>query len=323
MRKITHDFDTNALIGRVKELRQQHAGDRGKSAFAKALGISPSTYNYYESTRIPPIDILLRIAEVTGADLKWLMTGHRSKKKFAFGQNSEVFEKVDALLTNCPDMNEALLAFIELLSEKKGLESELRTKAGSSPAEQAGWIPVLGQTAAGIVHVWAETIRSKPKQAIIKLSELAQKHTGKTIVASANLTVSVDLQRRSLVQDLKEHNVSLIKVSGQEYEEIVEFVQCKELRNLYPDSFALRIDGDSMSPRINDGDIVILSPSIPAVQGQIAIACIANQIGVTCKLIRTAQEHVHLIPINERYETKIIPKKDLIWALAVLCHITV
>jgi SOS-response transcriptional repressor LexA len=77
-----------------------------------------------------------------------------------------------------------------------------------------------------------------------------------------------------------------------------------------------------MSPRINDGDIVILSPSVPAAQGQIGVARVSNQIGVTCKLIRTTDSSVHLIPINERYETKIVPKKDLLWALAVLCHIS-
>jgi SOS-response transcriptional repressor LexA len=77
-----------------------------------------------------------------------------------------------------------------------------------------------------------------------------------------------------------------------------------------------------MSPRINDGDIVILSPSVPAAQGQIGIARLANQIGVTCKLIRSTEQAVHLIPINERYETKVVAKKDLLWALAVLCHIS-
>jgi SOS-response transcriptional repressor LexA len=78
-----------------------------------------------------------------------------------------------------------------------------------------------------------------------------------------------------------------------------------------------------MSPRINDGDIVIVSPSVPAAQGQIAIAHVANQIGVTCKLIRTTDREVHLIPVNERYETKVVNKKDLLWALAVLCHISI
>ena len=88
--------------------------------------------------------------------------------------------------------------------------------------------------------------------------------------------------------------------------------------------YALRVKGSSMvDALINDGDIVILSPSVPAAQGHIAIIRIANQIGVTCKLIRTTQTDVHLIPINERFETKVVAKKDLLWALAVLCHVSV
>ncbi len=118
------------------------------------------------------------------------------------------------------------------------------------------------------------------------------------------------------------YEANLVQVSGEEQNGIVEFVDCKEILELFPDSFALHIDGDSMSPRIKDGDIVVLSPSVPAVQGQIAVARIANQIGVTCKLIRKTQQGVHLIPINERYETKVVAEKDLHWSLAVLCHVS-
>ena len=48
----------------------------------------------------------------------------------------------------------------------------------------------------------------------------------------------------------------------------------------------------------------------------------AGQRDVTCKLIKFDEKTVHLIPINERYETKVIGKDDLVWALAVICHIT-
>ena len=126
-----------------------------------------------------------------------------------------------------------------------------------------------------------------------------------------------------MVDGLKRPEANLIQVGGQGQEQIVEFVQCEQIHKLFPDGFALQIDGDSMSPRINDGDIVVLSPSVPAAQGQIGIARIANQIGVTCKLIRTTESGIHLIPINEKYETKVVAKEDLLWALAVLCHISV
>jgi hypothetical protein len=40
-----------------------------------------------------------------------------------------------------------------------------------------------------------------------------------------------------------------------------------------------------------------------------------------CKLVRIEADKIHLVPINEKYEAKVIKSKDLLWALAVLCHI--
>ena len=317
------NIDEKAIIGRVKHLRKQYAGIRGKSKFSRALGISPSTYSYYENNRLAPIEILLKICEITGADLEWLLTGQSSEKRFAFGPNAGLMQQLDDLFTKNPDLTEPVLAFVELLCEKKGFEKGFQSKV--LPAEQGrpGWIPVLGRTAAGMIHFWEQTFLPGTEQAVTELNELVKKHIGKEIIGSVDGKMSIDLQARTLVDGLKRHDVNLIQIGGQELEQIVEFIQCEEVHKLFPDSFALRIDGDSMSPRINDGDIVILSPSVPAAQGQIGIARIANQIGVTCKLIRTTEKNVHLIPINERYEAKVVAKKDLLWALAVLCHISI
>jgi transcriptional regulator with XRE-family HTH domain len=316
-----HDFDEKAIIERIKLLRTQNSGIRGKSKFARALGISPSTYSYYEHDRVPPIAVLLKISEVTGADLDWLLTGRKMEKTFAFGPNKALLGQLDDLLTNSPELAEPVLAFVELLCEKKGIQKEL-SEVKSAKAVRPGWIPVLGRTAAGIVHFWDQKFLPEPEQAITQLDELVRKHTGKTILGSVGGTVAIDLRAQALVDGMKNRQVNLIQVGGTEHEQIVEFVQCEDIHKLFPDSFALQIDGDSMSPRINDGDIVILSPSVPAAQGQIGIARLANQIGVTCKLIRTTETEVHLIPINEKYETKVVAKKDLLWALAVLCHVS-
>ena len=317
------DFDEKAVIERVRLLRKQYAGGRGKSKFARALGISASTYSYYENNRLPPIEILLKICEVTGADLEWLLIGRGAEERFAFGPNSGLLQKLDDFCTNNPELTDAVLAFIELLCEKKGIEKEFHSKVLLAKPERPGWIPVLGRTAAGMVHFWDQTFLPEPKQAVTELDELVKEHIGKAIIGSVDGKVSVDLQARALVDGLKRQKVNLIQISGQGPEQIVEFVQCEEIHKLFPDSFALQIDGDSMSPRINDGDIVILSPSVPAAQGQIGVTRVANQIGVTCKLIRTTEQGVHLIPINERYETKVVAKKDLLWALAVLCHVSI
>jgi len=334
------NFNEKAIVGRVRFLREQYAGSRGRSKLARALGISASTYSYYENNRVPPIEVLLKICEVTGADLEWLLTGKKPSetamsepKRFVFGSNVAVLRKLDSLLGESPDLAEPISAFVELLCEKKGIEREFRSEffpanipageTAKAKPERPGWIPVLGRTAAGMVHFWDQTVLPEPKQAITELDELVKKHIGKVIVSSVDGMVSIDLQARALVDGLKRPEANLIQVGGQWQEQIVEFVQCEQIHKLFPDSFALQIDGDSMSPRINDGDIVVLSPSVPAAQGQIGIARIANQIGVTCKLIRTTESGVHLIPINEKYETKVVAKEDLLWALAVLCHISV
>jgi len=308
-----------ALFDRIKQVRIQHSGDRGKSRFARELGISPSTYNYYENNRIPPVDVLIKIAKLTGVDLQWLLTGEYAKQPQFSNENQPLMAKIDNILKNSPDLAEAIYAFVELLGQKKGLESSLDYKTDKT--KRPGWIPVLGRTAAGIVHCWNEEILPESEKAVTELDNLVKEHSGKEILASKYGNISIDLQAKNLVDGINNNRVNLIQVSGEKDQQIVEFVQCSEIYNLFPDTFALHIDGDSMAPRINDGDIVLLSPSVPAPQGHIAIARIANQIGVTCKLIRSTESDVHLIAINEKYESKVIPKKELLWALAVLCHL--
>jgi SOS-response transcriptional repressor LexA len=315
------NFDANMIIERVKFLRNQYAGPRGKSKFAHALGISASTYSYYENDRNPPIEVLLKICQVTGADLQWLIAGEKAEKKFPSGPNTALMQKIDELLEQNPDLAQTVSAFVELLDEKKAFDKPKTPKAVTRDATRPAWIPVLGRTAAGMLHFWDTEILPDSQTIVTKLEQLVKKHTESEIVDSTDGTVSIDLHVKPLLAGLKQHHANLIQVGSEHAQDIVEFVQCEEIFQLFPDSFALQVDGDSMSPRINDGDIVILSPSVPAAQGHAAVARLANQIGVTCKLIRTTDSDIHLIPINERYETKVVPRKDLLWALAVLWHV--
>jgi transcriptional regulator with XRE-family HTH domain len=68
-------LNTAAICERLKQVRIQVCGPRGQSHFAALLNLSPSTYNYYEKGRIPPVDVLDRAAKVTGAPLLWLIRG--------------------------------------------------------------------------------------------------------------------------------------------------------------------------------------------------------------------------------------------------------
>jgi len=314
-------FNAKAINERLTELRIQYAGERGRSKFARDLNISPSTYSYYEQDRIPPIEVLIKVCELTSADIWWLLTGKIGSEKAQIGEkNREIIEKIDVLLNKNPHLREAVGAFMDLLADKTNLEQQIKDITPKSASDRPGWIPVLGRTAAGIVATWEQTLCGGDERAVTELDELVSRHLGKPIEKTIDGRVAIDLQKRVLLERLKNQQANVVQVAGGE-DELVEFVQCDEIFKMFPDSFALRIDGDSMSPKINDGDIVIISRSVPAVDGQAGVAKVKGQIGVTCKLVRFEQDAVHLIPVNEKYDTKIIPKQDLLWALAVLCHI--
>ncbi len=323
-------FDVNAIIERIRLVREQFTGKRGKSRFAHSLAISPSTYNYYEKNRIPPIEILIKICNVTGTDLEWLLTGKKAENTSKTNginpletSNHTLMRKISAILASSPELAEPISAFTDILSQKKGIEKHLSQSREQYKKDRPAWIPVLGRTAAGLVHFWQQQIIPESRQAVTELDELVKKYTGKKILGFKDGTISIDLQAEAVIDGLKRSGANLVQISSIQSDDIVEFVQCEQIHQLFNDSFALRVDGDSMSPRINDGDIIIVSPSVPAAQGQIGVVHVRNQIGVTCKLIRMADKNVHLIPINEKYETKIVNKSDLLWALAVLCHISV
>lgn len=63
--------------------------------------------------------------------------------------------------------------------------------------------------------------------------------------------------------------------------------------------FALRISGDSMSPRIMDGDIVLVHQQESAEDGDIVIARIDGE--VTCKVLKKSAYGVTLVPFNAAY----------------------
>lgn len=316
MRNFVMDHSEKGIIERIVFLRKNFAGERGRKKFATLLGISPSTYSYYEKDRVPPIPILLKICELCNVDIGWLLTGKSNEKS---GKNDQISLKIHKIIEKQPASLQTILAFLGLLEQ----EADLQSSRGQPKALQqapTGWIPVLGRTAAGVPGLWDEAIGTDSAVLETHLEELVQKHINASIVNSMATDVSIDSQARPVIQALNNVQASLVQTAGGD-DQIVQFIDCPQIRELLPDCFALQIDGDSMAPRINDGDIVIVSPSVSANAALPAIVRLTDAIGVTCKLMRIEDEIIHLVPINEKYDTKIVKRKDLLWALAVLCHI--
>ena len=67
--------DMSDIVGRIRYLRKQLFGRRGRAKFAKTLGVSESTYSDWERGRVPRADDVARIAQATACSCEWLLSG--------------------------------------------------------------------------------------------------------------------------------------------------------------------------------------------------------------------------------------------------------
>ena len=67
------------------------------------------------------------------------------------------------------------------------------------------------------------------------------------------------------------------------------------------DFFALRIHGDSMSPKIEDGDIVIVKRTNASEDGKIVIALVEDNEAAVCKRLRIYDKGLALWSVNPDY----------------------
>jgi len=436
------------MCSRIAALRQEMEGVRGKAAFAKRLGLSASTYDNYENGRAVPADVLVRIAEVSGVDLRWLITGQSPES--AVAASHPVIQRAAAMLSRSPRAAEPLAAFVDLLSaamafpvkksaesstlgpgtpdpgmprsgglSQSGRDSHGREQGGrvwsplssvspmvppgaaasspitasppaspvvfpTSPAVAAavaeiqaafqgqvaqsrwaaenrgpaenrgssdalsddradvqsgvpaggrvfalsgrqgreGWIPVLGRSAAGVASFW----EAGESAGVTQLGALIARHVGEVSLQDAtrlgvrHQRVRVELADAVAGEGGPADDVRIVSLRTPDGD-VAEFVESPSFTARYADAFALRIDGLSMHPDISHGDVVLLSPSMEAVDGKAAVVQLADQIGVTCKLWRREGGKVHLIPVNDQMPPQTFPVSAVVWALRVLAKI--
>ncbi len=306
------------ICRRVAQVRLEVAGPRGKASFAKQLGISASTYDYYESARVPPADILVKIADVGGVDLRWLLTGRAGEilSGPAGGMHPAV-QRVANLLAEREDAVEPLLAFLDILSASmkfpaKGASVSAGGESTGISTDRGTWIPVLGRTAAGVPQFWQS--RSDADN-VTQLSELIARNAERS---SSVLRAMADSEAGG-----EGETVGLVTLNVPDENDVSEFVAAAGIKSRFPDAFAVRIDGESMMPDIRHGDLVVLSPSAAAIDGRVAVVQLDGQIGVTCKVFRRSGGAIHLIPVNEQYPPQSFPSDRLVWALRVLGRVRI
>lgn len=93
-------------------------------------------------------------------------------------------------------------------------------------------------------------------------------------------------------------------------EDIIDYEEISADMAQRGEFFGLRVKGDSMSPRIMDGDTVIVRSQPDVESGDVAIVMV-NGCDATCKRVIKSDGGLTLIPFNPAYQTKQFSKKDL------------
>lgn len=125
-------------------------------------------------------------------------------------------------------------------------------------------------------------------------------------------------------------DIGTVKIPLLNYEQANEWAECQEIRRfdgeltyllcdikVSPDSFAVEIDGDSMTPQFRSGDRIIVDPGVRPLPGDFVMAR-SNFLGKTVfKKYRITGMGIHghetfnLVPLNPDYPTLRSESDDL------------
>lgn len=130
------------------------------------------------------------------------------------------------------------------------------------------------------------------------------------------LPLSASTRRRMLLAELPLiSSVPAGKVATMFHPDFVDnYVTVSDVKD--PGAFALKVKGSSMAPRIEDGDIVIVSPQAEPHSGDICVVRVNEE--DTLKKVKFEGNYIHLIPLNPEFEPVTVKKKDVNFAWKVV-----
>ncbi len=181
----------------------------------------------------------------------------------------------------------------------------LRIKNGFSQDDIA---EKLGYKSYTTIQKWESGVSEPPIKKLKELSELFK--TDMNEIANTDMT-SVSLSPST------RHAIT-IKVLGrvsagipiEAVENVIDTEEITEEMAKTGTFFGLQIRGDSMEPRIYDGDVVIVRQQDDAESGDIVIALV-NGDDAVCKRLSKYAGGISLISLNSKYDPLIFTDKDI------------
>lgn len=265
---------TNAqqLGTRIREIRRRHFGARGKAEFAARLALAVDEYEKIERGSVPGGEVLLKICEVTGEDLQWLLTGVASRSTVVIGgvrsRHQVLLTRIAQTLDDTPELAGPLEAFVELLTRGAAL-APADADALPAPSDDP-LIPI----------VELADLPDTPPDAVLApgAAAMAVGDGG----ASAPFRRAVLIEPALAYRDEPEAAEQSIEVLGGS--DAPRFLRHAALRRALPDACATRIADDAMSPMFQSGDVVVFGASAASRIGQPAVCRFADAARNRCRI---------------------------------------
>ncbi len=177
---------------------------------------------------------------------------------------------------------------------------ELRTRKGLTQAEVA---EKLNLSRASYTNI-ENGKRGMEASQIAKLSEILD--------CSADEIIGKEILPGQSKKGIKIPVLGYVRagVPVEAVEEILDYEEITEDVAATGSFFGLKVNGDSMSPMLFDGDVVIVRQQPCVDSGDIAVVLINGE-DATVKKIKILNEGIMLIPINQNYDTMFFNQKDI------------
>lgn len=309
--------ESGNLAERLRDLRRRHFGAPGRETLARALGVTAAEVERWERGAIPPADALVRICELTGEDLQWLLTGQASRSTVvisgARNRHRDLITRIAAALEADPALAAPLDSFFELLTA--------RSRFAASPALDAP------QTSASATETATDAIDLIQ---ILDLDELDDDWTGPgkpprgglpTILSSgfsaAESRTARILEPASDYTGAVARAITLVRAADESRR---SYIRAAGLAEIFPGIAAVNWPDDSMTPMFGAGDTLMVGRDAPPQLGRPALVKLSGELPRCRVWLGGDADEVHLGRVRDG-ATEAIPRRAIRWSVEVFYRV--
>jgi|GEM_PF-1348468 len=301
------------LAKRIRELRRRHFGARGKDEFARQLGMTRDEYDKFEDNRLPPGELMVRMCEITGEDLQWLLTGVSSRGAVVISgarrRHQNLLTRIASSLDADPKLAGPLEAFFDLLTQG----GELRPRTDDAlPSPNAGaLLPVFKQ------NEWPATLPEPddsgggmPLTPILAEQALACSERQPARLSEPTLEPDVATARQ----------INLITMPDNTGQARL-FIESRNIARGLPASFGVVMADDTMAPMFAMNDVLVVATGGGPLLGGPALCKFERSEDDRCRIWLGQDENTIQLARVSDGENEQMPRAQLRWALEVLYRV--